>query len=228
MIPASVRQPSADNPLYGSCLCGGVRFEVTTPFVWASHCHCSRCRKHSGAFGETQGRVPREGFRLLQGEELISVYRPEDGRVKAFCSVCGSSLFGNEWPEGDQIGIRLGALDGDPGIRPSFHTFVASKAPWEQLPDDGSAALRRGGQLEPARARLVGVEILADELPLELAAHVEPRLRLLVAFVLAERVVRLGRAPEVADAVELAHRLKRNRRRRRALARHLVRLPSRP
>ena len=137
MIPLSVRQPSADNPLYGSCLCGGVRFEVTAPFVWASHCHCSRCRKHSGAFGETQGRVPREGFRLLQGEELISVYRPEGGRVKAFCSVCGSSLFGNEWPEGDQIGIRLGALDGDPGIRPSFHTFVASKARGEQLPDDG-------------------------------------------------------------------------------------------
>ena len=110
---------------------------MTAPFVWASHCHCSRCRKHSGAFGETQGRVPREGFRLLQGEELIAVYRPDDGRVKAFCSVCGSSLFGNEWPEGDQIGIRLGALDGDPGIRPSFHTFVASRAPWEDLPDDG-------------------------------------------------------------------------------------------
>ena len=228
MIPTSVRQPSADNPLYGSCLCGGVRFEVTAPFVWASHCHCSRCRKHSGAFGETQGRVPREGFRLLQGEELISVYRPEDGRVKAFCSVCGSSLFGNEWPEGDQIGIRLGALDGDPGIRPSFHTFVGLEGALGATPGRRAAALRRRGQLEPARARLVGVEILAHELPLELAAHVEPRLGLLVPFVFAERVVRLGRTPEVADAVEPAHRLKRNRRPRRALARHLVRLPSRP
>ena len=57
----------------GSCLCGGVRFEVEPPFRRANHCHCSRCRKHSGAFGGTQGRVPREGFRLLQGEELISV-----------------------------------------------------------------------------------------------------------------------------------------------------------
>ena len=81
--------------------------------------------------------MPGGGFRLLQGGELISVYRPEGGRVKAFCSVCGSSLFGNEWPEGDQIGIRFGALDGDPVIRPQFHTFVASKAPWELLPDDG-------------------------------------------------------------------------------------------
>src|SRR5215475_2943763 len=115
--------PSSENPLRGSCLCGGVRFEVTTPFLWANHCHCSRCRKHSGAFGGTQARVPREGFRLLDGEELIRVYRPEDGRVKAFCTVCGSS--------------RLGAFDGDPGVRPMAHTFVGSKAPWDDLPDDG-------------------------------------------------------------------------------------------
>ncbi len=32
----------------GSCLCGGVRFEVDPPFIQASHCHCERCRKHSG------------------------------------------------------------------------------------------------------------------------------------------------------------------------------------
>ena len=85
-----------------------------------------------------QARVPRDGFKLLAGEELISVYRPDDdGRVKAFCSVCGSSLFGNEWPEGDEIAIRFGAFDDDPGIRPQFHTFVGSRAPWDELPDDG-------------------------------------------------------------------------------------------
>jgi len=80
--------------------------------------------------------VPREGFRLLAGEELIRVYAPEDGRVKAFCTVCGSSLFGGDWPEGDEIAIRFGAFDGDPGVRPMAHTFVGSKAPWEELPDD--------------------------------------------------------------------------------------------
>lgn len=81
--------------------------------------------------------MPRSGFRLLQGEELIAVWRPDDGRVKAFCSRCGSSLFGGDWPEGDEVGIRLGSLDGDPGIRPEFHAFVGSKAPWDDLPDDG-------------------------------------------------------------------------------------------
>ena len=126
-----------DRPLTGSCLCGGVRFEVTAPFLRASHCHCSRCRKHSGAAVLTHGRVPREGFTLLAGEELIRVFRPDGGAVKAFCSVCGSSLFGGTWPEGPEVSIRLGALDGDPGIRPQFRTFVASKAPWDELPDDG-------------------------------------------------------------------------------------------
>ena len=85
----------------GGCLCGGVRYETEGPFLRAGHCHCSRCRKHSGAAVCTQGRVPREGFRLMRGEPLIRVYRPDGGAVKAFCSVCGSSLFGGDWPDGD-------------------------------------------------------------------------------------------------------------------------------
>ena len=129
--------PSPESPLDGSCLCGGVRFVVTTPFLRASHCHCSRCRKHSGAAAGTQGRVRREGFELLAGEELVRVYRPEGGVAKAFCSVCGSSLFGGAWPDGPEVSIRLGVLDGDPGIRPQYRTFVASKAPWDELPEDG-------------------------------------------------------------------------------------------
>ena len=124
-------------PVTGSCLCGGVRFELTQPFRRASHCHCSRCRKHSGTFGLTQGRVPRDGFRLLQGEELIRVYRPSGGMAKAFCSVCGSSLFGGTWPDGPEVSIRLGALDADPGIRPQYRSHTASAAPWDTIPDDG-------------------------------------------------------------------------------------------
>jgi hypothetical protein len=82
--------------------------------------------------------VPRDGFRLLQGEELVQVFNPAEGTaVKAFCSVCGSSLFGGTWPEGAEISVRLGSLDGDPGIRPQYHSFTASKAPWDRLPADG-------------------------------------------------------------------------------------------
>ena len=122
----------------GGCLCGAVRFEVTLPFRRANHCHCSRCRKHSGTFGLTQGRVARERFRLLAGEDVLRVYRPApEAAVKVFCTVCGSSLFGGFWPEGDEVSIRLGALDDDPEIRPQYHSHVDSRAPWDELPDDG-------------------------------------------------------------------------------------------
>ncbi len=129
--------PSPEQPVAGSCLCGGVRFEVMMPFLRANYCHCLRCRKHSGAGALAQGRVPRDGFRLTAGEDLLEVYRPAAGMVKAFCRVCGSSLFGGTWPDGPEVSIRLGSLDDDAGIRPEFHTFVDSAAPWETIPDDG-------------------------------------------------------------------------------------------
>jgi hypothetical protein len=124
--------------IHGGCVCGGVRYEVELPFRRASTCHCSRCRKHSGSIGLVQGRVARERFRLLQGEELIRVWTPPDGgAVKAFCVECGSALFGNQWPAGEEISVRLGTLDGDPEIRPSFHSFTDDVPPWDLLPDDG-------------------------------------------------------------------------------------------
>lgn len=33
--------------------------------------------------------------------------------------------------------VRLGAIDGDPRIRPLARQFVADAAPWEPIPDDG-------------------------------------------------------------------------------------------
>ena len=92
--------------IHGSCLCRGVEFEVERPFIQANHCHCDRCRKHSGTAVCTQARVWRKQFRLLRGEELIKVYGKGEGAAKAFCINCGSSLFGGDWPDGEQVSIR--------------------------------------------------------------------------------------------------------------------------
>ena len=123
------------NIIKGGCLCRGIRFEIEPPFIRANHCHCSRCRKHSGTAVCTQARVVRQQFRLTKGKKLIRVYGRGAGAVKAFCAECGSSLFGGTWPDGPQISIRMGAFDSDPGIRPQFHTFVGSRAPWDIIAD---------------------------------------------------------------------------------------------
>jgi hypothetical protein len=84
----------------------------------------------------TQARVRKEQFRLFQGEHLIRVYGKGEGAVKAFCVSCGSSLFGGDWPEGDEVSIRMGAFDDDPGIRPQYHTFVDDRAAWDEITDN--------------------------------------------------------------------------------------------
>jgi hypothetical protein len=39
-------------------------------------------------------------------------------------------------PARDFIAVPAGALDGDPGIRATYHIFVRSKAPWHEIADD--------------------------------------------------------------------------------------------
>jgi hypothetical protein len=122
----------------GSCLCGGVRFEVDAFDVPATHCHCSRCRKTSGTYGSVGAVVPHESFHLLAGEELLRVWQADaEAGPKVFCVRCGSTLFGGDWPDGPTIKIRFGALDGDPGVRPVRRIHLDSAAPWLPVPDDG-------------------------------------------------------------------------------------------
>jgi hypothetical protein len=35
------------------------------------------------------------------------------------------------------MSVRLGAVDGDPGVRPRHRQYVAYAAVWEPIPDDG-------------------------------------------------------------------------------------------
>ena len=120
----------------GSCLCGGVTFELTEPFVRVSMCHCTTCKRISGGVGTATGRVPTSAVRVLTGRELIRTYQPEEGTAKSFCGLCGSNLFGSGWPDSDYTGVRLTALDEFDG-KPEMHIYVRSVAPWETLPDDG-------------------------------------------------------------------------------------------
>jgi hypothetical protein len=58
----------------GSCLCGGVIFEIEQAVGPFELCHCTRCRKVSGSAYLTWLGVRREHFRLLQGLDLINTY----------------------------------------------------------------------------------------------------------------------------------------------------------
>jgi hypothetical protein len=127
-----------DPALRGGCLCGGVRFELSEPPSGAGYCHCTRCQRRTGTAASAQARIDGRTFHVLQGADLIGAWSPPGGGFdKCFCRNCGAHLFSRNPDEPRQMAIRLGAFDGDPGVRPSYRAFVAYAAPWEPIPDDG-------------------------------------------------------------------------------------------
>jgi len=117
----------------GSCLCASVRWAVDGAFRRMTHCHCSMCRKAHGAAFATYAECAAADFRWLAGEEAIARYPSSPGAWRTFCGRCGSVV-----PSGEDeaMDVPAGCLDDDPGIRPSAHIFVGSKAPWHVIADD--------------------------------------------------------------------------------------------
>ena len=126
-----------DNPVAasGSCLCGAIRFTLSEAPAHAGYCHCTRCQKRTGTAASAQARIDGRSFRMISGEEHLSAWRhPDGGFEKCFCSRCGSHLFSRNPSDHTQMSIRMGAFDGDPGVRPSWRSYVSYAAPWETMP----------------------------------------------------------------------------------------------
>jgi hypothetical protein len=128
---------SVSLPLTGSCGCGAVRFELTQPLASAIYCHCTRCQRRTGTAASASGRAEPDSFRIVEGEDRLRAWRPEGGFEKWFCGDCGSALFSRDPQDASNVAVRLGAIDGDPGVRPMGRQFVAYAAAWESIPDDG-------------------------------------------------------------------------------------------
>ena len=122
--------------LQGSCLCGGVRYEISGELSPATHCHCPQCRKASGASFATNVSVSADAFHFLTGESLVGEFESSPGQFRRFCTRCGSPLVKRYTDKPDLLRLRLGTLDTNPGVSVAAHIFVRSKAPWMQIADD--------------------------------------------------------------------------------------------
>ena len=128
---------SSTSSLTGGCGCGAVRFEIRGELGAARYCHCTRCQRRSGTAASASAMTAPGAVVVTDGEEHLRGWTPPGGREKVFCVLCGSALLIREPESGEIAGVRLGAIDGDPGVRPSARQFVAYAAPWEPIPDDG-------------------------------------------------------------------------------------------
>lgn len=121
--------------LIGKCLCGAVEYAVADDFRYAMNCHCSNCRRATGAAFKSFAGIERDRLRILRGDDAILIHGDATAAHDVRCRRCGSLLF-SVVREGAYVHVAMGALVDEPTIRPSMHIFVGSKAGWHAITDD--------------------------------------------------------------------------------------------
>lgn len=121
--------------LRGSCMCGKVRYRITGRPLVMYACHCGVCRAASGAGYATNVAVSTPDFELAAGADVLAAFESSPGKRRFFCGACGSPIYSHGAATSHYVSVRAGTLLDDPGLRPAFHAYVASKAPWVSIED---------------------------------------------------------------------------------------------
>lgn len=102
------------------------------------YCHCTRCQRRTGTVFSVSAVAVPDSVTVTEGAEHVRSYEPEAGFHKQFCDHCGSQLFATDPESGDIWAVRVGTLDELPDLPVLAHQFVAYRAAWYPLPDDGA------------------------------------------------------------------------------------------
>ena len=125
----------------GSCLCGGVAYEVNGPMREIVGCHCEQCRKTSGHHVAATNVAKAD--LTMTSETTLTWYHASDIARRGFCNTCGGNVFW-ERLEGENISIFAGTLDGPTELPFKRHIFVKDKADYFTIPQEDEAFAESG------------------------------------------------------------------------------------
>lgn len=147
-----MRPMHTPDTLRGRCLCGAVRFTLTPPTAFHSHCHCRSCRLAHGAPYVTWTAVPVERFALDAGAEALRWYRSSATIEWGFCGVCGSSMLYRavatghpEAPDPGRVYVAAASLVDPMDRPPAAHVSFEERLP-HTVPGDGLPRYRGKGE----------------------------------------------------------------------------------
>ena len=128
--------------LAGSCLCGGVAYRIRGPFRLNARCHCSMCRKQSGAEFGTNATADRAGFEIVRGADRVRAWESSPGEFREFCGDCGSSLWKRSDAKPRDVRLRLGTLDDDFKEAIQVRVFTGDKLAVSEIPEDAEPCFK--------------------------------------------------------------------------------------
>ena len=137
--PVVPDRPALDPPgaVRGSCLCGGVDVRGGGRAAPRGELPLQPLPRARSAAHAANLFTTADGVRFTRGEGNRASYKVPEARffTQVFCRTCGSPMPRIDRERGIAV-VPMGSLDDDPGIRPQFHIFVGSKAPWFEIADE--------------------------------------------------------------------------------------------
>lgn len=114
--------------LRGGCFCGVVRYEAEGEPWHETVCHCSICRRTTGAPVVAWFTVKAGDFRIVAGRP--ATFRSSAGATRTFCEACGTALTFQSDDHLGEIDVTSCSLDDPEQLPPKSHTWRASGLSW--------------------------------------------------------------------------------------------------
>lgn len=125
---------SPDQVYEGGCLCGTIRYRVTGKQLRGTICHCSICKKWSGAPFLSWTLFNKGQFEWLSGAPGAINATP--AVTRKFCERCGSPLSFEFTDSSEIIGVTTGTLDEPDEFCPTRHNWTTSQVSWLAMVED--------------------------------------------------------------------------------------------
>ncbi len=114
--------------LTGQCHCGAVRYRMRNATIHHALCHCTDCRRASGAPAVAWGLVRAEDLEIAGAPKTYA--SSAHGR-RQFCGNCGTSLFyTNDVIFPGQIDVQTATLDDPSAIPLQVQVQMAESIAW--------------------------------------------------------------------------------------------------
>ena len=117
----------------GGCFCGFVRYRAGGSPFYETNCHCSICRRTSGAPFVTWFSVPQSDFAFTKGAP--SSFQSSERGTRTFCSRCGTPLTFRSTNSPAEVDVTTCSLDNPERLPPKDHTRTSSRLSWVELGD---------------------------------------------------------------------------------------------
>lgn len=126
------------NSFEGGCACRAVRYRLRSAPLVVHACHCTQCRRLTGAAFALNALIETERLEMLAGEARAVPVLGASGKPQTIfrCPGCQVALWSHYPDAGEALAfVRVGTLDEPERLPADIHIYTSTRLPWLKLPE---------------------------------------------------------------------------------------------